>query len=74
MIKVDRAILAGAATVQFATLWMDGNPHTRLLGFICGMVTGTILLLLAMGIYPAARNRSDGQLDNSRAASAPPPP
>jgi hypothetical protein len=55
--KVHPAILAGAATVQFATVDMANSPHTRLIGFICGMITGTILLLLALGIYPARWHR-----------------
>jgi hypothetical protein len=58
--KVHPAFLASAAAVQFTTLGMAANPHTRLLGFICGMVTGTILLLLALGFYPAPWDQSEG--------------
>jgi hypothetical protein len=72
-VKVHPAVLAGAAAVQFATLGMTSNPHTRLIAVICGMVTGTVLLLLALGFHPAAWDRSDDHLDSSRAASAPPP-
>ena len=50
--KVDRAILAAGATVQFATLALVSNPHTRILGFATGMLTGFILLLLAIDIKP----------------------
>jgi hypothetical protein len=50
--KVDRAILAAGATVQFGTLALVSNPHTRILGFVTGMLTGSILLLLAIEIRP----------------------
>ena len=50
--KADRAILAAGATVQFSTLALVNNPHTRIIGFVTGMLTGTILLLLAIGIRP----------------------
>jgi hypothetical protein len=53
--NVSRAILAGAAAVQFGSLVLVSNPATRSVGLIAGMVTGTILLLLALRIPPRAR-------------------
>jgi hypothetical protein len=58
MVKVDRAILAGAATVQFASLVLLRDHRTYLLGAVLGTVTGTILLLLALGIQPRPREHS----------------
>jgi hypothetical protein len=54
--KVDRAILAAAATIQFASLGLVRSPRIWLLGVILGMVSGTILLLLALGIEPKGRS------------------
>lgn len=56
--KVDRAILAGAATVQFSSLVLVSNPGTRALGFVLGIMTGTVLLLIALGVQPSARRRT----------------
>jgi hypothetical protein len=56
--RVGRPILAGAATVQFGSLGLVSNPQTQLLGFILGMVTGAVLLLLALGVQPPTRGRS----------------
>ena len=56
--KVDRAILAGAAAVQFGSLGLVSSQETRPLGVILGLVTGTILLLLALGVQPSTRDRS----------------
>jgi len=63
--KVDRPILAGAAAVQFGSLVLVSNPGTRSLGVILGMVTGTILLLLGLGIPPRARHRRAHSADGS---------
>jgi hypothetical protein len=52
--NVDRTILAGAATVQFGTLALSGT-HQQAIGFMLGMLSGAILLLLAFGVYPARR-------------------
>ncbi len=54
--KVDRAILAGAATIQFASLGLVRSPRTWLFGVILGMVSGSILLLLSLGIEPKGRS------------------
>jgi hypothetical protein len=56
--KVHRAILAGTATTQFGTLVLISSHETRPLGFVLGMLSGSVLLLTALGVYPAARNRS----------------
>jgi hypothetical protein len=48
--KVDRAILAGAAAVQFCSLALVADPPTRTIGFAIGMMTGVVLLLLALGV------------------------
>ena len=50
--KKDRTVLAAGATVQFSTLALVNNPHTRILGFLTGVLTGAILLLLAIDIRP----------------------
>lgn len=50
--KVGRAILAGGATVQFSSLALAANAHTRALGFVTGMITGVIFLLLAIDVKP----------------------
>jgi hypothetical protein len=56
--KVDRAILAGAATVQFGSLVLVSNPETRALGFVLGIMTGAVLLLIAVGIQPSTWRRA----------------
>ena len=48
--KVDREILAGAATVQFCSLALVVDPQTRSIGFAIGIITGAVLLLLALGV------------------------
>ncbi len=50
--QVDRAILASGATVQFSSLALTANPHTRIIGFAAGMLTGTVLLLSAIDMHP----------------------
>ena len=64
--KVDRAILAGAATVQFSSLLLVSSPQTRPLGFLVGILTGAILLLVALGIQPNTRRRAPGALTHTR--------
>jgi hypothetical protein len=60
--RVDREILAGAAAVQFCSLALVANPSTRPIGFVVGMITGVVLLLLALGVqqgmFPHPRGHS----------------
>lgn len=53
-LKVDREILAGAAAVQFCSLALVADPSTRPIGFVAGMITGVVLLLLALGVQQGA--------------------
>jgi hypothetical protein len=48
--KAGHVALAGAATVQFSSLALIENPETRFIGFVTGMIMGTILLLLAVDV------------------------
>lgn len=63
--KVSRWILAGAALVQFSSLVTVSNPDTRTIGIVFGVASGTILLLLALGIYPAARRAEKRGIRNT---------
>lgn len=64
--KVDRAILAGAATVQFSSLVLASNPHTRALGFVLGIMTGVVLLLIAIGIQPSTWRHAGPTVPHAR--------
>lgn len=65
--QVDRAVLASGAAVQFSSLVLVVSPHTRILGFITGMLMGTILLWLAIGIRPLrSTERTRRRLETGR--------
>jgi hypothetical protein len=64
--KVSRVILAGTAIVQFITLLLVSNPEARTFGIVIGVLSGMILLLLSLGVYPAERNQSRENSCDSR--------
>jgi hypothetical protein len=57
--KVHPAILAGAASVQFATMTLLRSPWLWPLGVVLGTATASVLAVLALrGIRAQARSRS----------------